>query len=110
MGSARRKRLENYEDKDAALILKLVEKYEVELRSLNLSEKHMTWMKIEEEFNIQKVGISRNALCLKNKWKNLKARIRKESIKMDTKKKFDYLESDNSANEDSKSERVLHTI
>lgn len=95
MDSVKRKRLENYEEKDTALILSLVDKYDDELQSLNVSEKHKTWLQIEKEFNSQKVGIVRDMLCLKNKWKNLKAQNRKDSLK------FDFKDSENSTDKES---------
>ena len=115
MDSVKRKRLENYEEKDTALILRLVDKYDVELQSLNVAEKHKTWLKIEKEFNHQKVGIVRDMLCLKNKWKNLKARNRRDSIKFELKKSSEFQDSENSSDEDSKSltiipEKVLSKI
>lgn len=115
MDSVKRKRLENYEEKDTALILSLVDKYDYELQSLNVAEKHKTWLKIEKEFNSQKVGIVRDMLCLKNKWKNLKAQNVKNSLKFNPKTKSEYQESDNSADDDSKSliitpEKVFEAI
>lgn len=101
MDSMKRKRLENYEEKDTSLILRLVDKYDDDLQSLNVAEKHKTWLKIEKEFNSQKVGIVRDMLCLKNKWKNLKAQNRKDSLKFDLKKHSE--DSENSVDEDSKS-------
>lgn len=103
MDSVKRKRLENYEEKDTALILRLVDKYDGALQSFNVAEKHKTWLKIADEFNLQKVGIERDMVCLKNKWKNLKARNRKNSNKIDFKKSSEYQDSDNSADEESKS-------
>lgn len=106
MDSVKRKRLENYEEKDTALIISLVDKYDDELQSLNVAEKHKTWLQIEKEFNSQKVGIVRDMLCLKNKWKNLKAQNRKDSLK------FDLKDSENSTDKESEllaitSEKVL---
>ncbi|CAO1406018.1 unnamed protein product [Diamesa hyperborea] len=88
----KRKRTGNFMDSDTILLSNLVEKYREEVDSTNIQIKEKAWHEIAENYNLNQSGGHRSIASLRFKYKNLKAKMRKEAVSDD---KQEYNNSDN---------------
>lgn len=79
----KRKRTGNFMDSDTNLLSKLVEKYREEVDSTNIQIKEKAWQEIGENYNLNQSGGHRSIASLKFKYKNLKAKLKKEAASVD---------------------------
>ncbi|CAI6343360.1 unnamed protein product [Macrosiphum euphorbiae] len=83
MEVASKKRTTNFTSSEEELLITLVKKYKSVLECLktdavNAKMKKNAWSKIEREFNSQSIETPRTADILKNKYINLKRKVKKQ--------------------------------
>lgn len=79
----KRKRTGNFMDSDTDLLSNLVEKYREEVDSTNIQTKEKAWQGIQENYNLIQTGGHRSIASLRFKYKNLKAKLKKEAVVTD---------------------------
>lgn len=84
----KRKRTGNFMDSDTNLLSNLVEKYREEVYSTNIQMKEKAWQEIGENYNLNQSGGHRSIASLRFKYKNLKAKLKKDAVS-DDKQEFD---------------------
>lgn len=79
----KRKRTGNFMDSDTDLLSNLVEKYREEVDSTIIQIKEKAWQEIQENYNLNQSGGHRSIASLRFKYKNLKAKLKKEAVVTD---------------------------
>ncbi|CAO1384751.1 unnamed protein product [Diamesa serratosioi] len=96
----KRKRTGNFMDSDTNLLTNLVEKYREEVDNTNIQIKEKAWQEIEENYNLNQSGGLRTIASLRFKYKNIKAKLKKEAV-IDHKQEYNIV--------DNKSEYIINS-
>lgn len=97
----KRKRTGNFMDSDTTLLSNLVEKYREEVDNSNIQIKEKAWQEIEKNYNLNQSGGLRSIASLRFKYKNIKAKLKKEAVVIDHKQDYNIVDNRSEYNIDS---------